>query len=264
MKKLLFLAITLTGCVACKNNVNRPAPVGVASPEEWVYCEQLSDEFDGIDVDTSKWYTYNPIWLGREPSLFLKENVMLRDGALVLTGRRQDVPNAPEGYHTFSSAAVQSRDTAHYGFFEIRCKPMDSALSSAFWLYTRDEVKQEEIDIFEICGRNDTDSTYQHTLFATSHFMIMPHDIHLSDHVAHKTDYRLADRYITVGLEWNERELIWYLDGEIIRRRKNDFWQLPETINFDSEAFPTWWGLPSDSDNGGEFIIEYFRYWTRK
>ena len=33
-------------------------------------------------------------------------------------------------------------------------------------------------------------------------------------------------------------------------------------INFDSEAFPSWWGLPSDTDNGGEFQIEYFRYWS--
>ena len=46
------------------------------------------------------------------------------------------------------------------------------------------------------------------------------------------------------------------------RRRKNDYWHSPETINFDSEAFPTWWGLPSDQDQGGEFEIEYFRYWT--
>lgn len=85
----------------------------------------------------------------------------VENGQLILTGKRENVADAPEGYHTFTTAAVQSKKKVLYGFFEIKCKPMNSALSSAFWLYTQDSIKQEEIDIFEICGRNDAAPSYE-------------------------------------------------------------------------------------------------------
>ena len=238
-------------------------PTTEVGSDNWKYEPSISDEFEQAELDTTKWYDTNPTWIGRAPSLFRASNVSIEDGMLVLTGKREEVADAPEGYHTFTSAAVQSKRKVLYGYFEIMCKPMNSALSSAFWLYTPDSVKQEEIDIFEICRRNDTDTAYAHTYFATTHFMIHKQGVQISDHVAHKTDYKLAEHSIVAGLKWTREEIIWYLDGKEIRRRRNDFWHSPETINFDSEAFPTWWGLPSDEDNGGRFEIEYFRYWSQ-
>ncbi len=261
MKRILPLLALLAACAPSGEKVHYPAPVAPLGAEEWIYDPLLSDEFDTPTLDTTKWYDHNPTWLGRQPSLFRPENVRVEDGALVLYGRRGEVADAPEGYHTFTSAAVQSRRKVLYGFFEIRCRPMKSALSSAFWLYVQDSVKQEEIDIFEICGRHDSDPSYPVTYFATSHYMLKTEELHLSDHVAHTTDRPWADREIVAGLKWTRDELVWYVDGQEIRRRRNDFWHSPETINFDSEAFPSWWGLPSDEDRGGEFRIEYFRYW---
>ncbi|UJH66853.1 family 16 glycosylhydrolase [Allomuricauda sp. SCSIO 65647] len=265
IKPMVFVTIMLMFLVACKSTEKliglKPAPL--ADTKNWKYEPTISDEFNGSQFDTIKWYDTNPTWIGRAPSLFRPSNVALKDGWLVLTGKRENVPNAPEGYHTFTSAAVQSKRKVLYGYFEIKCKPMNSALSSAFWLYTPDSVKQEEIDIFEICGRNDTDSSYEHTYFATTHYIVKPEKLKISDHVAHKTTYKLADTTIVAGLKWTREEIVWYLNGKEIRKRKNDFWHSPETINFDSEAFPTWWGLPSDEDNGGTFEIDYFRYWSQ-
>lgn len=231
--------------------------------ESWVYNEQISDEFE-TPFDTAKWYDCNPSWIGREPSLFRKTNVRVEDGQLILSGKREEIADAPEGYHTFTSAAVQSKTKVLYGFFEIACKPMDSALSSAFWLYTNDSIKQEEIDIFEICGRNDNQPSYEKKYFATSHYLLLKKNLQISDNVEFLTEGRWADQWITAGFKWTRKELIWYVNGKEIRRRANDFWHSPETINFDSEAFPGWWGLPSKTDNGGEFRIKYFRYWTEK
>ena len=236
---------------------------GTNAGEQWIYNEQVSDEFEAA-FDTTKWYDYNPKWIGREPSLFRKSNVRTENGELILTGKREEVPDAPEGYHTFTSAAVQNKYKVLYGYFEIACKPMDSSLSSAFWLYTNDSIKQEEIDIFEICGRHDTQPGYEKTYFATSHYLLPKQNLHIHDHVEHLTEGRWADQWITAGLKWTRDSITWYVDGKVIRTRHNDFWHSPETINFDSEAFPTWWGLPSDSDNGGEFRIKYFSYWTEK
>lgn len=246
---------------SCSGN-DHPVPTADVNPEDWIYNPQVSDEFDGESLDTSKWYDYNPTgWLGRQPSLFRRENVTVRNGELILSGRRENVPNAPEGYHTFTTAAVQSTRKVLYGFFEIRCRPMDSALSSAFWLYTSDSVKQEEIDIFEICGRHANQPSYDTTLYATSHFLVFD-KLKISDHAIHTSKQRWADRTFVMGLKWTRDEIVWYVDGQEIRRRNNDYWHSPETINFDSEAFPEWWGLPDSTDNGGDFRIEYFRYWS--
>ncbi|MDN5205090.1 family 16 glycosylhydrolase [Fulvivirgaceae bacterium BMA10] len=260
---LPFIAFTLLTACKSSHKIGSLKPSTTVDYGNWKYDSSISDEFDQSQLDTTKWYDTNPTWIGRAPALFRSSNVELKDGMMVLTGKRENVPNAPEGYHTFTTAAVQSKRKVLYGYFEIRCKPMKSALSSAFWLYTPDSVKQEEIDIFEICGRHDTDTSYEHTYFATTHYIIKKRDFKISDHVAHKTEYKLADQFIVAGLKWTREEIIWYLNGEEIRRRKNDFWHSPETINFDSEAFPTWWGLPSDEDNGGTFEIDYFRYWSQ-
>lgn len=262
---MVAMAIIFASCQPQKQTKESSYPMPTqngGATAAWRYEVGVSDEFDGAVLDSTKWYDHNPHWLGREPSLFKRENVYLRDSMLILRGRREELHSAPEGYHTFSSAAVQSKDSVLYGFFEIRCRAMDSALSSAFWLYVQDSLKQEEVDIFEICGRNDTDKSYENTYFATSHYILKNENVQISDHVAHRTPFRLADQLFVAGFEWSRDELVWYVDGEVIRRRKNDFWHSPETINFDSEAFPSWWGLPSDEDQGGEFQIEYFRYWT--
>lgn len=256
-----LLASIYTSC-SVKTDSAFPAPVAPIGTEHWTYNEEISDEFEGTSLDTTKWFDHNPTWIGRQPSLFRRENVRVENGQLILSGKREQVPNAPEGYHTFTSAAVQSKKKVLYGFFEIKCKPMNSALSSAFWLYVQDSIKQEEIDIFEICGRHDSLPNYPKTYFATSHYIIKTHDLQISDHVEFMSEIPWVERSFVAGLKWTRDELVWYVDGKEIRRRKNDFWHSPETINFDSEAFPSWWGLPSDTDNGGEFQIEYFRYWS--
>lgn len=267
---LLIPFATLVLMTACKT-AYRPAdtplthiqPMIQGATGGWVYNPFISDEFEGQTLDSAKWYDHNPTWTGRQPSLFRRENVQVKDGRLILTGKREEVKNAPEGYHTFTSAAVQSTHKVLYGFFEIKFRPMKSALSSAFWLYTQDAVKQEEIDIFEICGRHDTDSLYPRTYFATTHYILKEKQVQISDNVAYRSSRPWAEQTSVAGLEWTRDSIRWFVNGELIRSRKNDFWHSPETVNFDSEAFPTWWGLPADNDNGGQFEIEYFRYWTR-
>lgn len=267
-KPFLISAIAVLAIVACSkqsSSVKHPQPFTQEQlAGHWVYNDTYSDEFETNLLDTTKWYAVNPGWIGRAPSLFLASNVYQKKGQLILRAQREEVPNAPEGYHTFTSAAVQSKTKVLYGFFEIRCQPMNSAISSAFWLYTQDSIKQEEIDIFEICGRNDSTPSYDSTYFATSHYILKKQKVKISDNVTYKSDYRLADSVLVSGLKWTREEIVWYLNGKVIRTRHNDFWHSPETINFDSEAFPTWWGLPTKTDNGGEFKIDYFRYWTKK
>ena len=230
----------------------------------WEIIPALSDEFDQNHLDTSKWHPNNPGWPGRKPSYFSKDNVILKDGKLNLIARTEDLEGLPEGYHTFTTAAVQSKARVKYGYFEIRCRAMDSRCSSAFWFYAIDEDIWTEIDVFEICGKHP-DKSWEHKFFATTHVFKTPEDgeNHWSDHEIWIAPFRLADEFITVGLEWNESELIWYVNGKVVRTRENSNWHQPLTMNFDSETMPEWWGLPDPKDPTGYFLIDYVRSWKK-
>lgn len=104
MVKRLILGgwVMLCLMLACTPDTgkNIPVPTGLSEVGYWVYNDEVSDEFEGSVLDSSKWYDYNPTWKGRQPSLFKKENVRLEQGKLILSGKREEVKNAPEGYHT--------------------------------------------------------------------------------------------------------------------------------------------------------------------
>ena len=114
-------------------------------------CKLLGLDLTTKDrLDPAKWHDHNPQWKGRQPGLFSRSNVTVRDGALHLTARAEDLPNLPDGYHTFTTAAVKSKALVKYGYFEIRCRPMKSRASSAFWFYHSTPEIWTEIDVFEI------------------------------------------------------------------------------------------------------------------
>ena len=264
MKLNLLLTIATATLLTVGCSENHPKPT-IENPEGWSYNEKYSDEFEGSQLDTTRWHPNNPVWLGREPALFLPKNVRVEGGMLILSSHREEPVNPPtDKYHTYTSSAVQSVDTLHYGFYEIRAKAQNSSISSAFWLYVNDSLRQEEIDIFEICGRHDTDTTYEDTYFATAHYLEFKENIHNKSSMPYRAGFKLADEFFVAGLDWNKDEIIWYFNGKEIHRTENVHWDDPETVNFDCETFPTWWGMPSDTDNGGEYQIEYFRYWTKK
>jgi beta-glucanase (GH16 family) len=76
--------------------------------------------------------------------------------------------------------------------------------------------------------------------------------------------WRFADAFHVFGLEWNQSEIKYYVDGVIVRRVKNTDWHVPLHMNFDSETMPTWFGLPKDEDLPSTFSIEYVRAWRLK
>jgi len=263
MKSFNLLLIVILSCIflsQCQESDGlQPSLNG-----EWEMIMELSDEFTGSSLDTTKWYDHNPGWLGRLPAYFSKENVEVNRGMLTLIARTEDLPDLPEGYHTFTTAAVQSKARVKYGYFEIRCRPMNSRCSSAFWFYAIDPDIWTEIDVFEICGSHP-DKEWEHKFFATTHVFKTPEDgeNHWSDHEVWIAPFRLANEFITVGLEWNEKEIKWYVNGKIVRTRENTHWHQPLTMNFDSETMPEWWGLPDPEDPPGYFQIDYIRSWKR-
>lgn len=228
----------------------------------WIPYAPMSDEFEGAELDSTKWWPRNPGWLGRQPGLFLPENVSVRDGRLHLTMRKENRADMPAGYRDYTCAAVRSKNKVRYGYFEVRARAMRSAGSSSFWFYQDDPEWWTEIDVFEIGGGA---SGYERKLNMTVHVMRTPVESqHQSIGSSWETPAPLADDYHVYGLEWDEDWLRFYFDGLLVREGRNTHWHQPLTLNFDSETMPEWFGLPRDEDLPSTYSIEYVRAWKKR
>jgi len=234
-----------------------------ANKGNWIKYEPMSDEFEGNQLEPNKWYPRNPGWLGRQPAYFYTGNVTVSDGKLHLTMRKQEAPEMPrdKGYHTYTSAAVKSKTTVKYGYFEVKCKPMKSAGSSSFWFYDSTPEIWTEIDVFEIGGKAPGfEKKYNMNLHV---FRTTTEKKHWSTGDVWIAPINLADDYHTYGLQWDEDKIQWYFDGVLVRWVANTHWHQPLTLNFDSETMPNWFGLPKDDDLPSTYSIEYIRAWKK-
>jgi beta-glucanase (GH16 family) len=230
----------------------------------WKPVPELSDEFEGDKLDAARWHDHNPRLKGRRPGFFSPRNVDVSDGKLRLTARAEDLKDLPKGFHTFTTAAVQSKTRVRYGYFEIKCKPMDSEASSAFWFSDPSNKAWTEIDVFEIGGASPG---REHAYYMNAHVHAPASEgageEHLEQPGQWDAPYRLAAEYHVYALEWDEKEIKWYVDGKIVRTLKNTHWHQPLYMNFDSETMPEWFGLPRKENLPSTFSIEYVRSWQR-
>ncbi|MBQ9875302.1 MAG: acetylxylan esterase [Thermoguttaceae bacterium] len=226
----------------------------------WTFDPSVSDEFNGT-FDSEKWWDHNPGWLGRQPGYFAKENVTVEDGFLKLTARAENREGLPEGYKDFTTAAVKSKETTLYGYFEVRSKPMNSKASSSFWFYADDGERWTEIDVYEMSGAHPKHGSIYHM---NLHVMKTPEtgDKHISDGGTWDAPYRFVNDFHRYGLLWTPEKLRWYVDDQLVRESENKYWTQPLNVNFDSETMPEWFGLPDPSELPATFEIDYIRHWT--
>ena len=230
----------------------------------WAKVEALSDEFDGDNLDLKKWTQGLGWWKGRQPALFSDKNVTVSDGKLHLTMRKEKVPEEFEkqGYKDYTSACLYSKIRAHYGYYEVKAKPMDSAGSSSFWFQVEDTPGWlTEIDVFEIGGKA---KGYEHKYNMNLHVFKTPQEKkHWSFGGVWVAPWRLADDYHVYGLEWSPDEVRYYVDGVLVRSVENTHWHQPLFMIFDSETMPDWFGMPKDEDLPSTYSVEYVRAWKR-
>ena len=239
----------------------RPTVAG-GTAERWTPVAHLTDEFGGSRLDPAKWHPNNPRWKGRKPGFFHTGNVAVRRGCLHITMKAEDLPDLPKGYHTFTCGAVKSTKKVRYGFFEARCRAMDSRGSSAFWFYDNTKTIWTEIDVFEIGAASPG---FEKKYNMNVHVFKTPTEKeHWSSHGLWIAPKNLADDYHVYALEWDQQRIRWYFDGVLVRWVENTHWHQPLTLNFDSETMPDWFGLPRDEDLPSTYKIEYVRTWKKK
>ena len=278
MKKLILLLFFIPTIVLSQDNYQPNTQISGS----WILDKSFSDEFNKSKLNKAKWWDFNPAWHGRKPSHFSRSNVKVKKGLLRLTAKslnskKVSVQDKSRGYDKFSTAIIKSKKRSYYGYYEARAKSMKAAVCNAFWLYDpleesikyREGEFSEEIDIFEVFGKANKKEN-KRAYYAAVHRYQTPY----VESLVNKKKYKLENRYTRLevpydfyedfhiyGLLWTENELVWFLDGKEVFRRKNDFFKRPLHIIFDAEIMQTWDGLPNIEDLPSTFEIDYVRVW---
>ena len=74
----------------------------------------------------------------------------------------------------------------------------------------------------------------------------------------------LCEDFHVFGLEWDEEEIVWYVDGLPVHRAKNELHRYPLTVRLDLEAQTVFREDPREDLLPAEFIIDYVRAWRRE
>jgi beta-glucanase (GH16 family) len=225
----LVVALGLAGAMV-DQAAEPPAP-------EWKLV--WSDEFDGKDIDRTKWdfdigngfYNYESNtwisgWGNGELQYYTKEpeNVFVKDGLLHIRALKESYQGC--GY-TSARLKTRKRDgtslfSKKHGRFEFRAKlPTGQGIWPALWLLPQDEkyggwAASGEIDVLEAKGQEPN------KVLGTLHFgSRWPANTQASK------DYVLPDRgtiadFHVYALEWEPGEIRWYVDGRLYSTQS--FW----------------------------------------
>jgi beta-glucanase (GH16 family) len=178
-----------------------------------------SDEFDGAEVDLSKW-TFQlgdgtevglpPGWGNNELQYYQAENATVAGGFLSITAKEESV-----GGRNYTSARMRSLGKGDWAFgrMEMRAKmPLGQGMWPAFWMLPSDSIygtwaASGEIDIVEYIGSQPS------RIFGTIHYGgPWPGNVFSS------TSYFLPggtfhDDFHEFAVEWERGEIRWYVDG---------------------------------------------------
>ncbi len=177
-------------------------------------CYELiwSDEFEGTQLALDRWSYQIGAWNGSNvQNCYRQENVSVANGNLTITARHEFATcNGLE--KNFTSGFVQTKNVISwkYGYFEARVKlPASNSTWPAFWMSPIDQVygawpRSGEIDIFEGKG-HDMKKVYANAIWGNSS----------TDKRQQKGPFTIGDasQWHIYGVEWNEGELRYYIDG---------------------------------------------------
>lgn len=255
-----------------------------------------SDEFDADSLDSEKWgYSW---WITeRKGGYWHEDMVSVRDGNLVISAEYKSEPLENRYYDEFhetvdfkpykkgwysGKVTTLGKYEQKYGYMEARCiLPASSGMWSAFWLmndgvFNIDSSGKDgtEIDVFESMSY-DTHRFGLDKVSVNLHFDGYEKD-HRSEHVGNffieNNPYK---EYNTYGVEWNENEYIFYINGkEAARTSFGGVSQNPEYLLLSLEIAgndgvssedPKGKGRMKFSESGPvEFKVDYVRCYQYK
>eukprot|EP00347_Sterkiella_histriomuscorum_P000690 403374877 len=228
-----------------------------ATATKWVQI--WNDEFDGSQIDTSKWGhdQGNWGWGNNELENYTDrpENSYVQDGNLVIQANQENLGGSQ---YTSARMTTQGKFSTLYGKVEARAKlPHGQGIWAAFWLLGEkyEWPMNGSIDIMEFIGK-DPENTYgklQGPNFNSNATYHLDGGFHSDFHV--------------YGVEWQPEQLDFYVDGNIFhtvhKSEQKDFWPFSDHkffIILDLAVGGDWPGVPDQTTHFPQkFVIDYVR-----
>jgi len=252
--------------------------------KKWRKVGLLSDEFGNNKLDSAKWLNTDPNrYLGKQPTLFVKDAVSEKNGRLRLTSRKFPKPRKVRNTTwTHAGANIYSKHAARVGdYVETSMKAQKTFMSSSFWLIN---IKGDG----KGCDRRTTELDIQETIgIATSNrswVKNVPRQIASTTHSRSRTckstpvgsrgkkatikGGKASNGFHTYGAWWKgPKEIRFYLDNKYIYTiNPVAKFNLPMYLRMSSTSYS--WNQPSANRDGmkGSFsarttFYEWVRTW---
>lgn len=255
-----------------------------------------ADEFEGDTLNEKNW-TYNWWEIERKGGYWHEDMVKVNDGNLVITTAYMEEPLENYYYDSWNDEMnfkdykpgwytgciiTERKAEFKYGYFECRAiLPKSTGMWSAFWMMNNKVENVDnsgkdgtEVDIFESMFYKDTLWGYGNAVISGIHY-----DGYGPEGKGDSIDKWYVpnpyEEYNTYGLEWNENEYIFYINGvETGRLSTGGVSQNPEYLLLSCEVAGDNGVAHADRHGTGkismkpgdtaEFIVDYVRVYQYK
>lgn len=203
------------------------------------------DEFEQDGVPNPDYWTYeNGFVRNKEAQWYQPQNAIVRDGVLVITGKRETKPNPNyrDGStnwqqnrkmieYTSASVISKGRKEFQYGYFEIRARiPACRGSWPAIWLLgSKDKYGWPscgEIDILEYYPRNGQNLLHANACWGNDEGGSVWDSAHVPYSEFTQQNPEWATCFHIWSMDWTEKYIRLYLDGRLM----NEI-DLSKTIN---------------------------------
>lgn len=216
----ILAAALIAGCGGGGAAEPESASGDPVAPADTVWTLVWHDEFDGTDLDATRWSVQTGDgcdygicgWGNDELQWYQADNATVADGVLTITARRE--AGLAKGY---TSARLRTAGKADWTYARIEARarlPRGQGLWPAIWMLPTDGdyggwAASGEIDIMELVGHEPA------TVLGTLHYGgEWPSNRHTGASFTLPSG-TFADDFHVFGLEWEEGEMRWYVDGEL-------------------------------------------------
>lgn len=249
-----------------------------------------SDEFDGGTLNSSNWsvhrgaampegYTDDKAQV-RRGGYWHKDTVSVADGNLTIS-TRYEAEGLGGGGPGFYSDCISTEGLQEflYGYFEVRCiLPKGEGLWAAFWLLCPNMgnppiggASGAEVDVFESPYYREKWNKYVNTVSSAVHMNGYGEFLESKSAGTYRV-HKPYDCYNTYGVEWNENEYIFYINGVESGRTSFGVSTRPEYLLLSTEVGApesySWAGNIHNNSNSEQldspFVVDYVRVYQYK
>ncbi|MGE4239244.1 glycoside hydrolase family 16 protein [Ramlibacter sp.] len=224
-------------------------------------------------LDASYWELERGMYRNRESQYYTDANVAVRNGALVIEARREEVRNefhvpGSSAFRTrgraarYTSGAIVSRRPLHFGKVEVVARsPGGAGVWPAIWLVHESGTQYGEIDLHESVGKHPD------TSFAAVHF---GREARTRKHFnASRVVKGFEGSWRTHTLEWTPDRIRILLDGQPLfafdpEQAKTgglDPLRMPMRLRINLALGGSWGGAIDDTKLPARFEIASVRVW---